>query len=131
IPIIEGEIKDKLLGKETSQFKELAEEVDNMKIDGKNLHTAIRYGLSQALLDAAAKARKTTMAEVIKEEYDTDIDLKRIPIFTQSGDDRYTNADKMIIKEADVMPHGLFNNVEEKLGLKGEKLKEYVEWLRD
>src|SRR5699024_4789158 len=95
IPIIEGEIKDKLLGKETSQFKELAEEVDNMKIDGKNLHTAIRYGLSQALLDAAAKARKTTMAEVIKEEYDTDIDLKRIPIFTQSGDDRYTNADKM------------------------------------
>src|SRR5699024_4886506 len=35
------------------------------------------------------------------------------------------------IKEADVMPHGLFNNVEEKLGLKGEKLKEYVEWLRD
>ncbi|HLS53845.1 MAG TPA: methylaspartate ammonia-lyase, partial [Tissierellaceae bacterium] len=88
-------------------------------------------GLTQALLDAAAKAKKVTMAEVIKEEYDTGIDLKRIPIFTQSGDDRYINADKMIIKEADVMPHGLFNNVEEKLGLKGEKLIEYVEWLRD
>ena len=27
-----------------------------------------------------------------------------IPIFTQSGDDRYTNVDKMIIKEADVLP---------------------------
>lgn len=131
IPIIEGEIKDRLLGKETSQFKELAEKVDNMQVDGKKLHTAIRYGLSQALLDAAAKARKTTMAEVIKEEYDTGIGLKRIPIFTQSGDDRYTNADKMIIKEADVMPHGLFNNVEEKLGSKGEKLKEYIEWLKD
>ncbi|HLR22018.1 MAG TPA: methylaspartate ammonia-lyase [Tissierellaceae bacterium] len=129
IPLIEGEIKEKLLGEETSNFKELAEKVDKLEVDGKKLHTAIRYGLTQALLDASAKAKKVTMSEVIKEEYKTDIDLKRIPIFTQSGDDRYTNADKMIIKEADVMPHGLFNNVEEKLGLKGEKLKEYVEWL--
>ena len=29
------------------------------------------------------------------------------------------------------MPHALINNVEEKLGLKGEKLLAYVEWLRD
>src|SRR5699024_11289322 len=104
IPLIEGEIKEKLLGEETSNFKELAEKVDKLEIDGKKLHTAIRYGLTQALLDASAKAKKVTMSEVIKEEYKTDIDLKRIPIFTQSGDDRYTNADKMIIKEADVMP---------------------------
>ena len=131
IPIIEGEIKEKLVGKNVINFKEFAEEVDHMTIDGKRLHTAIRYGLTQALLDAAAKAKRITMAEVIKEEYNIDIELKRIPIFTQSGDDRYTNADKMIIKEADVLPHGLFNNVEEKLGLKGEKLKEYIEWLRD
>lgn len=131
IPLIEGKIKERLLGEETTNFKDLAEKVDHMEIDGKRLHTAIRYGLTQALLDAAAKARKITMAEIIKEEYDTNIDLKRIPIFTQSGDDRYTNADKMIIKEADVLPHGLFNNVEEKLGLEGEKLVEYVEWLRD
>ncbi|MGO1468983.1 MAG: methylaspartate ammonia-lyase [Tissierella sp.] len=129
IPIIEGEIKDRLVGKETKNFKELAEEIDGMKIDGKKLHTAIRYGLTQSILDASAKAQNITKAEVIKKEYKTDVDLKRIPIFTQSGDDRYLNADKMIIKQADVMPHGLFNNVEEKLGLKGEKLKGYVEWL--
>ena len=35
----------------------------------------------------------------------------------------------MIIKGADVMPHALINNVEEKLGLKGEKLLAYVQWL--
>nr|WP_300006143.1 methylaspartate ammonia-lyase [Tissierella sp.] len=131
IPIIEGEIKTRLVGKETKDFKELAQEVDSMEIDGKRLHTAIRYGLTQSLLDAAAKANHITRAEVIKKEYNTGVDFKRIPIFTQSGDDRYLNADKMIIKQADVMPHGLFNNVEEKLGLKGEKLKEYVEWLRE
>jgi methylaspartate ammonia-lyase len=131
IPVIEGPIKEQLLNKETKNFKELAEEVDHMEIDGKRLHTAIRYGLTQALLDASAKAKKVTMAEVVKEEYGTGVELKRVPIFTQSGDDRYTNADKMIIKEADVMPHGLFNNVEEKLGLKGEKLKDYIIWLRE
>ena len=32
----------------------------------------------------------------------------------------------MIIKGAQVLPHGLINNVEEKLGLQGEKLAEYV-----
>lgn len=129
IPLIEGDIRERLLDKEISNFKDLAEEIDKMEVDGEKLHTAIRYGLTQALLDATARVKKLTMAEVIKEEYETDIELERIPIFTQSGDDRYTNADKMIIKEADVMPHGLFNNVEEKLGLKGEKLKEYVDWL--
>ena len=131
IPLIEGPIKEKLVGRDVIDFKEFAEELDHMTIDGKRLHTAIRYGLTQAILDASAKAKKVTMAEVIQEEYNTGIELKRIPIFTQSGDDRYTNADKMIIKEADVLPHGLFNNVEEKLGLKGEKLISYIEWLRD
>ena len=131
IPIIENEIKPLLVGREAANFKSLAEEFDHLQINGKRLHTAIRYGITQAILDAVAKAKKVTMAEVIKEEYNTGIDLKRIPIFTQSGDDRYLNADKMIIKGADVLPHGLFNNVEEKLGLKGELLKEYIEWLRD
>ena len=78
-----------------------------------------------------AKAKKKTMAEVIVEEYNTGVEIKRIPIFAQTGDDRYLNADKMIIKEVPVLPHGLFNNVEEKTGKNGEKLLEYVEWLRD
>ena len=46
------------------------------------------------------------MAEVIAEEYGTDLSKTLIPIFTQSGDDRYLNADKMIMKGADVLPHG-------------------------
>lgn len=123
IPVIEGEIKEKLVGRELTSFKELAEEFDHLKIDGKRLHTAIRYGVTQALLDAVAKARKITMAEVVKDEYNTGVEIKRIPIFTQSGDDRYLNADKMIIKKADVLPHGLFNNVEEKTIKEGEKVK--------
>ncbi len=131
IPVIEEKIAPKLIGRELTNFKELAEEFDHMTIDGKRLHTAIRYGITQAILDAVAKAKKVTMAEVVRDEYNTGVDIKRIPIFTQSGDDRYDNADKMIIKNADVMPHALINHVEDKLGLKGEKLLAYVGWLRD
>ena len=131
IPVIERDIAPKLIGRELRSFKELAEEFDKMTIEGKRLHTAIRYGITQAILDAVAKAKKITMAEVVRDEYNTGVDIKRIPIFTQSGDDRYQNVDKMIIKSADVMPHALINTVEEKLGLKGEKLLAYVEWMRD
>ncbi|ARC83719.1 methylaspartate ammonia-lyase [Clostridium argentinense CDC 2741] len=131
IPVIEKEIAPKLIGRELDNFKSLAEEFDHMTIDGKRLHTAIRYGVTQAILDGVAKAKKITMAEVVKEEYNTGVEIKRIPIFTQSGDDRYSNADKMIIKGADVMPHALINHVEDKLGAKGEKLHAYVKWLSE
>jgi len=131
IPVIEKEIAPKLIGRELTNFKCLAEEFDKMLVNGKRLHTAIRYGVTQAILDGVAKAKKVTMAEVVRDEYNTGVEINRIPIFTQSGDDRYNNADKMIIKGADVLPHALINNVEEKLGLKGEKLLEYVKWLSD
>ncbi|MEG0773115.1 methylaspartate ammonia-lyase [Clostridium sp.] len=131
IPVIENEIAPKLVGRDLENFKALAEEFDKMTVNGERLHTAIRYGVTQAILDAVAKAKKVTMAEVVKAEYNTGVEIKRIPIFTQSGDDRYINADKMIIKGADVMPHALINHVADKLGNDGEKLKEYVKWLSD
>jgi methylaspartate ammonia-lyase len=46
----------------------------------------------------------------------------------QSGDDRYNNADRMIMKGAPVLPHGLFNSVK-KTGEKGENLLAYIKWL--
>ncbi|MFA7106969.1 MAG: methylaspartate ammonia-lyase, partial [Candidatus Izemoplasmatales bacterium] len=101
-------------------------------INGKKLHTAIRYGLTQAFLSAVAKISKLTMAEVVRKEYNiSEKSYKKVPVFTQSGDDRYDNVDKMIIKEADVLPHGLINNVVKKLGRNGELLVEYVTWLKN
>lgn len=131
IPIINEYIAPQLIGKELNSFKNLANEVDKTVINGKKLHTALRYGITQAILDAVAKAKKITMAEVIKNEYDTKVQFEKIPIFTQSGDDRYNNVDKMIIKGANVLPHALINNVDTKLGRNGKILKEYIGWLRD
>lgn len=131
IPLIDKHIKPQLVGKEADNFRSLTAMMEAIQIDGKRLHTAIRYGVSQALLDAVAKATNRLMCEVVADEYGCTVSETPIPIFTQSGDDRYDNADKMIIKGAQVLPHALINNVESKLGLKGEKLAEYVTWLRN
>lgn len=132
IPFINEKIVPMLIGEEVCCFRKLAEKYDNLVIDGKKLHTAIRYGLTQALLNAVANSKKVTMAEVIREEYETGLtEFNPVQIFAQSGDDRYINVDKMIIKETDVLPHALINHVETKLGKNGELLFEYVGWLRD
>ncbi len=129
IPLLEKHIRPLLEGRDLDSFKDFAGELDRLRIDGQRLHTALRYGLSQAILDATAKARGTLMTRVICEEYQLPLILRAVPIFAQSGDDRYDNVDKMIIKEVDVLPHGLINNVDQKLGRRGEKLKSYVRWL--
>ena len=132
IPFLQEKIVPQLIGEDVSTFRNLAEKYDQMEVDGKRLHTAIRYGLTQALLNACATSNHVTMAEVIRKEYGiSEKEYKPVPIFTQSGDERYTNSDKMIIKQADVLPHALINNVETKLGRDGSLLKEYVAWLRD
>lgn len=131
IPLIENELAPKICDLEISSFKETMDIFeDDYLIGGKHLHTAIRYGLSQAVLDAVARSTGRLMCEVVADEYGTRVSERALPIFSQSGDDRYKNADKMIIKEVDVLPHALINNME-KLGPNGDHLADYLFWLRE
>ncbi|MCL2839865.1 MAG: methylaspartate ammonia-lyase [Defluviitaleaceae bacterium] len=123
IPVIMKEVAPLYVGKDISTFREMAHAVDS-----KPFHTAIRYGVTQACLDAVAKSQKKLMAQVVAQEYNLTLSNKLIPIFSQSGDDRYNNVDKMILKGSDVLPHALINNIT-KLGEKGEKLLEYIQWM--
>ncbi len=130
IPVIEKEIAPLLTGMELNSFREIAGIIDSFKRNGKRLHTALRYGITQAVLDAVARAKGITITEVVAQEYALEIKPLPVPIFCQTGDDRYLNADKMIIKHADVLPHGLINNVNTKLGSDGQRLIEYITWLK-
>jgi methylaspartate ammonia-lyase len=131
IPLIQQELASKLRGRVLTSFRELATEFDHLKqSNGQRLHTAIRYGLTQALLDGVAKAKHKTMTEVVCEEYGLPLTAKPVPIFAQTGDERYSNGDKAILKHVQVLPHGLINNVETKLGSQGEILLDYVKWLK-
>ena len=128
---IERHVAPLLRGTQVGDFRSSATLIDSLIVDGRPLHTAIRYGVTQALLDATARARGVTMAEVVRDEYRTGIAIAPVPMFVQSGDERHTNVDKMVLKEADVLPHGLINEVGTKLGEDGELLLAYVAWVRD
>jgi methylaspartate ammonia-lyase len=94
------------------------------------LHTAVRYGVSQALLKAVSLKRGLTMAEVIAQEWDLPRPDAPVPIHAQSGGERYLNADKMIVRRVASLPHALVDNIPEQLGDDGVKLLQYVRWLK-
>lgn len=129
VTVIGDHVAPLLTGSEWDDFRTPAVEVDGLLVDGERLPAAVRYGVTQALLHAQSLCRGVTMAEVLRDEYRTGIELKPVPIYAQSGDDRYTNVDKMILKRVDVLPHGLINQVGSKLGDDGGLLRDYVSWL--
>jgi methylaspartate ammonia-lyase len=129
VPFLERHLKPLLEGLSVDRFLDNARYFDTLEVEGKRLHTAIRYGVTQALLDATALSGQRTKAEVILDEYQLPLIAQPIPLFGQSGDDRYCAVDKMLLKRVDALPHGLINNVPDKLGYKGEKLVDYVRWL--
>lgn len=130
VDVIESTLAEALVGHDASNFLSNINVVQETHETVESLHTAVRYGISQALLDAAAKAQSKTMSEVVLDEYDLRHSPSSVPIFSQTGTERRKNAEKMILKEIPVLPHGLFNSIDE-TGQEGEKLIEYIEWLRN
>lgn len=92
------------------------------------LPLAVEYGVSQALLSAAAHIARTTMAEVVCAEFELPVLARAVPLYAQSGDAREINVDKMILKGVDVLPHGLIN-APDKFGRRGETFRSYVRWV--
>ncbi len=127
--LLEQHVAPKLVGLKAVNFLENSKMIDRIEIDGSLVHTAIRYGISQALLDAAALSQHTTKTEVICQSYRLDIPKHRVPVLAQSGDERYLSVDKMVMRGVDALPHALINNIDDKLGRDGEKLLDYVKWL--
>lgn len=97
-------------------------------LEHRRLPLALEYGVSQALLRAAAHLRRSTMAEIICAELDLPLPTRSVPIYCQSGDAREINVDKMILKGVGVLPHGLINS-RQKFGVNGQTFMEFVKWV--
>jgi methylaspartate ammonia-lyase len=129
-PVVEGPVAEALVGREAAAFRANAAVVESLRRDGEPVHTAVRYGVSQALLAAAAAARGTTRARVFADAMGTTPATEPVPVFGQTGDERRRGAERMLLKGVPVLPHGLFNNLE-KVGPDGGRLVEYLSWLSD
>ncbi len=123
-------MRELLRGRPIDRFRDLAEEVDRATIGGKPLHTAVRYGATQALLHAAALANRLTMAEIVSREYGTTIAKAPIPILASCHKDDAQMIDRMILKRVELLPHASFQQVERDIGRDGGKLVAYAEGIK-
>ena len=131
IRIIQEDVAPYFEGRDITNFRQTAEVFDRAEINGRRFpHFAVRYGVTQAILEAVAAERKLTMAEVVADEYGLELTLD-LYVSMPSLETSATNVDKMILKQVGMMPHGLINNVEEKLGKDGEIFLEWAKWVRD
>jgi methylaspartate ammonia-lyase len=120
---LETELAEQLRGRPVDRYEPFTALLDGL---GK----AAAYGLSQALLDACARANRCTMAELVRREWGLEHALKPVPVFAQTGEDRHAGVDKMILKRVDSLPHGLINTLA-LVGPDGAELLAYVRWVRD
>jgi methylaspartate ammonia-lyase len=111
-PVVEDHVGEALRGRDPRAFADNVSVVEMLPRarDGSGaLHTAVRYGVSQALLFGAARARRVTPTGVLADALDTTPATDPVPVFGQSGDARRRNAEKMILKGGRVLPPGLYN----------------------
>ena len=98
----------------------------------RRLDPAVRYGVSQALLAAVARARGVTMAEVIADEWGLRRPSVPVSLHARAGRDRYMGADKMIVRRVASLPHGpLVEAVADPWDGAVSELVSYVNWLRE
>src|SRR5690348_9076966 len=120
-------MRDFLRGRPIERFRDLAEQADRFEHNGRPIHTALRYGITQALLHAAALANRCTMAETVSREYGCEIAASPLPILASCHKEDVQMIDRMILKHVDLLPHASFQQVERDIGLRGEKLLAYAQ----
>ncbi len=86
---------------------------------------AMAYGLSQALLTAFSKVYGRVPAQVICEEYGVRHVLNLPLVLCQTDVHSISEIDKMIMKDANILPHANFNCVE-RFGEEGGLFLKYV-----
>jgi methylaspartate ammonia-lyase len=126
LEFVRATMREYLRGRPIDRFRDLAGEVDHFAHNGRLLHTALRYGLTQALLHAAALANHCTMAEIVSREYGCEIASAPIPILASCHKEDVQMIDRMILKRVELLPHASFQQVERDIGLEGEKLIAYA-----
>ncbi len=129
LPFLQTEMRARLVGREVDRFRPLAEELDCVTHDGMLLHTAVRYGLTQAVLHGASLANRCTMAEVVAREYGCEPASAPLPILASCQKGDAIQLDRMIMKRVELLPHSSFTVVERDLGSRGEKLLDYARGL--
>ena len=99
-----------LLGVEFRSFRDASNIIDRIVVDDKPLPSALRWGISTALLDAMALARHVTKAEVLASEWGTSVSATRPAFLAQSSQDWEISLDRAIMRRIDVYHRSSHNH---------------------
>ena len=125
LSLLESDLRPWLVGRDVGSFRSSAETVDRMEVKGARLHTALRYGITQALLSATALAGRETPAEVIAREYGSRLQTEPVGILASCHRGDGLQLDRVIMKRAAVLPHASFTLARD-LGPQGDVLMDYA-----
>lgn len=128
---IESRVAPGLRGLPVAGYREADAEAQQICEQAVSHPLAAAYGISQALLAAAAHAAgHGQMARIVQQEWGIRTPLRPLPLYAQSGEDRRGNVDTMVLKRVGVLPHGLINTVA-LVGEGGRELESYVRWVAE
>ncbi len=119
---------DALAGQTIGSFQQMTTALQSQVFDERLHRNAAFYGASQALLQAVSLETGRLPVEILAEHFGLVPAEQMIPINVQCGEARQGGVDKAILKGADVMPHGLINDLD-LLGNDGQRLREYITWI--
>ncbi|MGO4175906.1 methylaspartate ammonia-lyase [Bosea sp. TAF32] len=125
LPVLQSTVRAWLTGRDVTVFRSNADDIDRLEVEGHRLHTALRYGLTQALLAATALAARKTPAEVIAAEYGSTLGTKPVDLLASCHRGDALQLDRVIMKQAAVLPHASFTLAED-LGPNAIVLTDYV-----
>ncbi|OQE13197.1 hypothetical protein PENFLA_c052G08831 [Penicillium flavigenum] len=127
LPYLNALVKPWLLKRDVSLFRPNAIEVDApwQALGNKRLHTAVRYGLTQALLSATALVWHCTISEIISREWMVAISAHSVGILASCHRNDQLQLDRMIMKQVALLPHASFVHVND-IGPKGQTLLDYI-----
>jgi methylaspartate ammonia-lyase len=126
---IRKHVAEPLVGVDITDFRALAEQFDRPQANGRRLHTAVRYGVTQAILHAAALSRREQMVEVIARDYKAEgaeIETVMPRILASCMRDNHNLHERMIVKRADLLPHANFGLVDKHVGRDGQL---FIDWI--
>lgn len=96
----------------------------------RQIHSALRYGVSQALFRAAAHTQGIPLTQLICEEWNLPLPTAPISIHAQCGADRFDGADKMFARRVASLPHSLAEDIPNQIGENATGLVRYAKWLK-
>ncbi|MBI81848.1 MAG: methylaspartate ammonia-lyase [Planctomycetaceae bacterium] len=127
LPFLQS-VCDTLEGQAIGSFQQMTTALQSQVFDERLHSNAAFYGASQALLQAVSLESGRSPVEILAEHLGVDPAERMIPMNVQCGEARQSGVDKAILKGADVLPHGLINELD-LLGRDGQRLREYITWI--